>query len=94
MDEALTNLFTIGSTATLFTKVVIDAIRTSVPAETPLPAWVSPAMAFLFGPAFTAVLLVFLNTPFTAQTWATVVLAGVVAAAGAIGVTLLQRKAT
>lgn len=53
-----------------------------------------PAMAFLFGPAFTAVLLVFLNTPFTAQTWATVVLAGVVAAAGAIGVTLLQRKAT
>lgn len=94
MEEALTSLFTIGSTATLFTKVVIDAIRASVAEETPLPKWVSPAMAFLFGPLFTAVLLVFLNTPFTAQTWATVVLAGTVAAAGAIGVTLLQRQAT
>jgi len=94
MDEALVNLLTIGSTATLFTKVIIDAIRASVAEETPLPKWVSPAMAFLFGPLFTAVLLVYLGTAFTAQTWATVVLAGVVAAAGAIGVTLLQRKAS
>ena len=94
MDEALTNLFTIGSTATLFTKIIIDAIRTAVSEENPLPKWVSPALAFLFGPTFVAVLLVYMNTVFTSQTWASVVLAGVLAAAGSIGVTLLQRKAT
>jgi len=58
------------------------------------PRWVPPVVALIAGILITNLLQMTSNIPLTQQTEAQAILAGIVAATGAVGVTELQRRAS
>lgn len=77
--------------ATVFVKVVIDVIRLGFPMQ--LPTWASPVMALVFGQVFVFLITVSGGEVIQASVVSDIILAGVLAAGSAVGVTDLARRA-
>lgn len=77
--------------ATMFVKVVIDVIRLGFPMQ--LPAWASPVMALVFGQVFVFLITVSGGEVIQPSVVSDMILAGVLAAGSAVGVTDLARRA-
>lgn len=76
--------------ATTFTKVFVDMIRLAFNAP---PRWLSPLFAVVVGVAVSFLLRTANADPITGPVAAQCILAGMLAAASAVGVTELQKKA-
>lgn len=74
--------------ATTVVKVLIDILKIGWDA----PRWAAPALATLLGPAAVILLMLASAQALTEQTVAQAVLAGLLAAGGAVGVTELARR--
>lgn len=77
--------------ATVFIKVIIDIVRIGSPMQ--LPTWVSPLLALVFGQVFVLLLTVSGGEVIQPSVVSDVILAGILAAGSAVGVTDLSRRA-
>jgi hypothetical protein len=77
--------------ATVFVKLVIDIVRIGSPMQ--LPTWVSPVLALVLGQVFVFLITVSGGEVIQASVISDMILAGVLAAGSAVGVTDLSRRA-
>jgi hypothetical protein len=77
--------------ATVFVKLIIDVVRIGSPMQ--LPTWVSPVLALVFGQVFVFLITVSGGEVIQASVISDMILAGVLAAGSAVGVTDLGRRA-
>lgn len=77
--------------ATVFVKLVIDIVRIGSPMQ--LPTWVSPVLALVLGQVFVFLITVSGGEVIQASVVSDMILAGVLAAGSAVGVTDLGRRA-
>jgi hypothetical protein len=85
----LDNMMLLASAATLFIKIIVDAIRIAFPER---PNWISPVLAISLGPLVVAGLIIANGDALTSQMIAQAFLSGILAGGGAIGVTELQKR--
>lgn len=71
-------------------KAAVDLVRMGLPA---LPSWVPPLLAVVAGIGAVLLLMLSASVPLSAQSAATAVLAGILAAGSAVGVTELGKRA-
>lgn len=84
------NILVLSAAGAGVTKALVDLVKMSV--ATP-PQWLLPLCALVFGVISLLLLLVATGEPITAQSIAQGVLAGVLAGAGAVGITELHKQA-
>jgi hypothetical protein len=89
MADPMQSILTLAAAATTFAKLLVDIVRMTGAK----PTWLSPVLALMFGVASVLLLMVAGGEVLTAQSVAQAVLAGVLAAGGAVGVTELSRRA-
>jgi hypothetical protein len=77
--------------ATVFVKVLIDVIRMAFPMQ--MPTWGSPVLALVFGQVFVFLITVSGGEVIQPSVVSDIILAGVLAAGSAVGVTDLSRRA-
>lgn len=86
--DLMNSLIVLALSATTLTKIVVDLLRMT----RRFPRWVSPFLALSAGIVITLLLLAANGTPLTVAVVAQGILAGVMAAGSAIGVTELQKR--
>lgn len=84
----MTDILTQALAAGTICKALVDMLRQAHP----IPGWLTPPLALAFGILASFLLLLANGHPLTAQSLAQAVLAGVLAAASAVGVTELQKR--
>jgi hypothetical protein len=84
------SILILATAATTFAKLVVDLVRLGVD----MPRWGSPLLAWLAGTASIALLMVAEGQELTQPLVAQAILAGILAAGAAVGVTELQKKSS
>lgn len=77
--------------ATVFVKVFIDVVRLAFPTQ--MPTWLSPVLALVLGQVFVFLITISGGEVILASVISDIILAGVLAAGSAVGVTDLARRA-
>lgn len=78
-----------AAAATGLTKAIVDGIKMAIPDR---PQWLPVLLAFLLGPVFLILLMVSQSAPMTAAAIANGIVGGIMAGAGAVGLTTLSNK--
>ena len=87
--DYLNSILVLSAAGTTFAKFLVDLVRLGVPNA---PSWVWPLCAALFGVGVVMLLMMANNVALTQQAIAQGVLAGVLSAAGAVGLTEVQKR--
>lgn len=90
-DTLLSDVFVLALATTTAVKTLVDIVRLGF--DVP-PKWMSPVLALCSGPIFAVLISLALGQVLTSQSSAQCILAGILGAGGAVGVTELSRKAT
>lgn len=87
--DYLNSILVLSAAGTTFAKLLVDLVRLGVPHA---PSWVWPLAAALFGISVVLLLMVANDVALTQRAVAQGVLAGVLSAAGAVGITEVQKR--
>lgn len=84
-------LVSLALAAATVVKIVVDLVKLALSGES--PQWVPPLLALVLGPIVVVLLLLAAGQPLTTQTLAQAVLAGILSAGVAVGVTDIGKRA-
>lgn len=92
ISQAVAMVVIIAGAAAGISKAMVDAVRLAFP-EAKCMRWVSPVLALVFSQAIVFLLLAAISIRLDGAMIATGILAGITAALGAMGITVLGKKA-
>lgn len=87
--DYLNSILVLSAAGTTFAKLLVDLARLGVPNA---PSWLWPLLAALFGVGVVLLLMLANDVALTQQAVAQGILAGVLSAAGAVGITEVQKR--